>query len=48
MLYKVRHFVDKRTIMQFLNHTYSIAVLLGHGILIPLKDFTFYKINLYG
>ena len=34
--------------MQFLNHTYSILVLFGHRILIPLKDFIFYKRNLYG
>ena len=47
MLSKVRHFVDKKNfIMQFLSHTYSIPVLFGHRILIPLKDFIFYK-NIY-
>ena len=34
--------------MQFLNDTYSILVFFGHSILIPLKDFIFYKGNLYG
>ena len=34
--------------MQFLNHTYSILILFGHRNLIPLKDFIFYKRNLYG
>ena len=42
MLSKVRHFV-----IQFLSHTYSIPVLFGHRTLIPLKDFIFYKRNLY-
>ena len=27
--------------MQFLNYTYSILVLFGHRILIPLKDFIY-------
>ena len=42
MLSKVRHFVDKKT-----SWTQKIPVLFGHGILIPLKDFDFYKRNLY-
>ena len=29
--------------MQFLNHIYSIPVLFGHRILIPLKDLYFTK-----
>ena len=49
LLSKVRHCVDKKlwnqSILQFLNHTYSIPVLFVHRILIPLKDFVFYKIN---
>ena len=52
MLSMVRHFVHKKlwnqSIMQFLNHTDSILVLFGHILLIPLKDFIFYKRNLYG
>ena len=31
-----------------MNHTYSILVLFGYRILIPSKDFIFYKRNLYG
>ena len=50
MLSNVRHFVHKKlwnqSIMQFLNHTDSIPVLFVHIILIPLKDFIFYKRNL--
>ena len=41
MLSKVRNFVDKglwnQSITQFLHHIYSIPVLFGHRILIPLK-----------
>ena len=37
MLSKLRHFVNKK----LLSCTYSIHVLLGHRILIPLKDLYF-------
>ena len=56
MLSKVRNFLDKKT-LKLIYHgisenyffgTYSIPVLFGHGILIPLRDFKFYKRNLYG
>ena len=48
MLSKVRYFLDKKSFeinlsCNFWNHTYSIPVLFGHRILIPLKDFIFYK-----
>ena len=43
MLSKVRNFIDKKLWNQFLNHTYSIPVLFGQRILIPLKDFIFFQ-----
>ena len=52
MLSKVRHFVHKKTLKSiyhaiFESHLF-ILVLFGHRILIPLKEFIFYKKNLYG
>ena len=53
MLSKVRHFVDKKTLKSiyhaiFESHSYLIPILFGIRILILLKDFIFYKRNLYG
>ena len=51
MLSKVRHFVHKKKIiislsLSFLNHTYSILVLFGQRILIPLRLYILQKKSL--
>ena len=52
MLSKVRHFVHKKTLKSICHAIFESRLLYSslvrHRILIPLKDFIFYKTNLYG
>ena len=52
MLSKVRHFVDKKTLKSIYHAIFeshlSNSCLVWYRILIPLKDFIFYKRNLHG